>query len=306
MTTLFYHRLSKGNEAAASNDAFMKVSLCGAGLGGSTDFLGMLDLASKHGFDGVDFGIGGARSAIETLGGLEAFQAHLAEKGVALAAFGLDIDWRKDDAAFEAGLEKLESQASLAGALRADRCCTWMLPATDHDPGEWTKIVAGRFAKVADIFAPHGIRLGLEWVGPHHLRAGGADATGKNPWVETLPDALRLIETIGRENVGLLVDSYHLYTTGATEADIAALTDAQIVHVHINDAPKGVGPAGARDGERVLPGAGEIDLAAFLRGIRATGYTGFVACEVLAPKPLGPTPGEAAAAIRSSLSALGL
>ncbi len=284
----------------------MKLSLCGAGLGASLDLLGFAALASEHGFAAVDFGLGGAKQAIETLGGLGALQAKLSELGVALGPFGLDIDWRKGDPEFEAGLPALAEGAALAGALGATRCCTWMLPATDHDPEVWTDTVAGRFQKVADIFAPHGIRLGLEWVGPHHLRVGGINATGKNRWVETLPDTLELIEKIGRENVGLLVDSYHLYTTGATEAELAALTDSQIVHVHINDAKKGVGPAGARDGERVLPGAGEIDLTAFLRGLRATGYTGFISCEVLAPAPLGPTPAEAATNIRESLRALGL
>jgi sugar phosphate isomerase/epimerase len=284
----------------------MKLSLCGAGLGASLDFLGFAELASEHDFAAVDFGLGGAKSAMEALGGLEAFAQKLGELGVELGPFGLDIDWRKDDAAFEAGLPALAEGAALAGKLGATRCCTWMLPATDHDPEVWTRAVSGRFQKVADIFAPHGIRLGLEWVGPHHLRAGGVNATGKNRWVETLPDTLKLIERIGRENVGLLVDSYHLYTTSATEAELAALTDAQIVHVHINDAQKGVGPAGARDGERVLPGAGEIDLTAFLRGLRATGYTGFISCEVLTPTPLGATPAEAATNIRESLRALGL
>jgi sugar phosphate isomerase/epimerase len=284
----------------------MKLSLCGAGLGASPDFSGFAELASRHDFAGIDFGLGGAKKATEALGSVEALKERLTQLGVALGPFGLDIDWRKDEATFEAGLENLREGAALAEKLGANRCCTWMLPATDHDPEEWTEAVVARFGRVADIFAPHGIRLGLEWVGPHHLRAGGENATGKNRWVENLPDTLALIERIGRKNVGLLVDSYHVYTTGATEADLAALTDEQIVHVHINDAQRGVGPAGARDGERVLPGTGEIDLSAFLRGLRAAGYSGFISCEVLAPLPLGATPDEAAGNIRAALRALGL
>lgn len=284
----------------------MKVSLCGAGLGAGLGFVEMVELASRQGFDAIDFGVGGARQAAEGLGGIDALHGWMNEKNVALGSFGLDIDWRKGDAEFESGRNALKESAEYAGKLGATRCCTWMLPATDLDSEAWSATVAARFAQVADIFAPYGVRLGLEWVGPHHLRAGGENATGKNAWVENIPDTLELIERIGRDNVGLLVDSYHCYTTGATESDLAALTDAQIVHVHINDAPVGVGPAGARDGERVLPGTGEIDLAAFVRGIEATGYAGFVSCEVLAPKPLGATPDEAASAIRASLRSLGL
>ena len=284
----------------------MKVSLCGAGLGAGLSFVEMVELASRQGFDAIDFGVGGARKAAESIGGIDALHGWLNEKNVELGSFGLDIDWRKGDAEFDAGLDALKESAEYAGKLGATRCCTWMLPATDLVPEVWSATVAARFSQVADIFAPYGIRLGLEWVGPHHLRASGENATGKYAWVENIPDTLELIERIGRDNVGLLVDSYHCYTTGATESDLANLTDSQIVHVHINDAPCGVGSAGARDGERVLPGTGEIDLAAFLRGIETTGYTGFVSCEVLAPNPLGDSPEAAALAIRSSLRSLGL
>jgi sugar phosphate isomerase/epimerase len=285
----------------------MNLSLGGAGLNaGSLDTLGFAELAARHDFPGIDFGLSGAIAVAERLGGGQALTDALTALQVVPAVFGLEVEWRKDDATFQSGLAALAQKAPFARILGATRCVTWMLPATNEDPDLWTETVAARFGKIADILADSGVRLGLEWVGPHHLRAGGINATGAHAWVETLPQTLALIERIGRKNVGLLVDSYHCYTTGATEADLSALTDDQIVHVHINDAPRGVGPAGARDGERVLPGTGEIDLPAFLRGLQAAGFSGFISCEVLAPKPLGETPDQAAAAVRASLKGLGL
>ncbi len=298
-------RLSNDFTKETSNR--MKLALNGAKLGADKlSFLEFVDLAARHGFAGVDMGLGGAQKAIEQLGSVDALKAHFAEKQVAPATFGLDVDWRKDDDTFRTGISSLPEKAAFAQSIGLTRCCTWMLPATNDTPEEWIARTAQRFSEIATVFADYGIRFGLEWVGPHHLRAGGVNATGANNAVYSLPTTLALIEKIGKLNIGLLVDSYHCYTTGVTEADLAALTDAQIVHVHINDAPKGVGPEGARDGERVLPGAGEIDLAAFIRGLKASGYTGYIAVEVLSPNLIADDPETAAAKVRESLREVGL
>lgn len=285
----------------------MKISLCGAGLGaGALDFLGFVDLAARHGFDGVDFGVGGARQAAETLGGIDALRARLAEKGVAPATFGLDVEWRRDQATFDAGLAGFEATVAFAAALGCTRCCTWMPPASDRTTDVWMEETSARFRTLARILGAHGARLGLEFVGPHHLRVGGANAMGAHPTLWDLPGTLELLGRIGEDNVGLMVDSYHNYTTGATGADLMRLGDARIVHAHINDAVVGASPQSALDGNRVLPGDGVIDLADYVAGLRGAGYTGYVACEVLAPKPLADTPDAAAAKIRQSLRALGL
>ena len=64
----------------------MKLSLNGAGLGaGKLSFLEFADLAARHGFDGVDFGIGAAISAAETLGGISGLLDALKEKNIGLA-----------------------------------------------------------------------------------------------------------------------------------------------------------------------------------------------------------------------------
>lgn len=285
----------------------MKLSLNGARLGAEKlSFAEFVDLAARHGFQGVDFGISSAMKLAEGLGGVDVLKDFFAEKGVAPAVFGLDVDWRKDDETFRSGLETLGAKAEFAAQIGATRSTTWILPAVNDDPEEWLTKTASRFAAIADIYGKNGIRLGLEWVGPHHLRVGGENATGAHNVVYTLPTTLSLIERIGRDNVGLLVDSYHCYTTGVTEAELGALTDQQIVHVHINDAPKGVGPEGAKDGERLVPGEGEIDLPAFIRGLKAAGYTGYIAAEILAPQNIAEDAETAAAKIRASLQALGL
>jgi len=285
----------------------MKTSLNGAGLGaGKLSFAEFVQLAARAGFDGVDFGIGGAQKMADENGGsVEAVRDFLAKHRVAPAQFGLDVEWRKDEEAFTAGLAALGAKAALAQALGATRCCTWMPPAVNDDLGAWEAQTTRRFRQIARVLGDHGVRFGLEWVGPRHVREGPT-AMGARPWIHTLDGTQALIRQIGEPNVGLLVDSYHCYTTGLTEDDLARLTDDQIVHVHINDAPRGVGPDNVRDGERLLPGEGEIELAGFLRGLGRAGYQGYVAAEVLAPKPLADDPEAAAARVRAALNAVGV
>jgi sugar phosphate isomerase/epimerase len=250
----------------------MKTSLNPARLGvAGLTFTEFVDLAARHGFDGIDFSIGAAIRAADEMGGAWVLKRYMDDRGIAPAAFGLEVEWRKDDLSYNDGVAALERQVEYADILDARRCVTWMPPSIDADPADWERMIARRFGEIANVLEDKEIALGLEWVGPHHLRAGGANAMGMYDTIQTMPQTLALIEGIGAPNVGLLVDSYHCYTTGVTEVDLASLRGGQIVHVHINDAPTGVGPAAARDGERVLPGEGEIDLAGFLRGLRAAG-----------------------------------
>jgi sugar phosphate isomerase/epimerase len=289
------------------NQKGMQLSLCGAGLGaGKLTLEEFAQLAARSGYAGIDFGISSAQRLADELGGATALVERFLALGVAPASFGLEVEWRRDDAAFESGMKTLAQRAALAQQLGCTRCCTWMPSSTSDDSSEWRRRTVARFRQIGEVFADYGVRFGLEWVGPHHLRAGGENQMGPNPTVWNLPQTLELIAETGQSNLGLLVDSYHCYTTGIEEETLAALTDSQIIHVHINDAPKGVGPAGAKDGQRVVPGTGEINLAGFLSGLRRAGYTGYIACEILAPAPVAETPDEAAALIRGALRGLGL
>jgi sugar phosphate isomerase/epimerase len=256
----------------------MIISLNPATIGGQPPLREYVALARKYGFGGVEYGIG---EVVELAGSssLEAVRDLFAGAGVQPAAFGLPVEWRKGDADFAAGLESLPAMARAARAIGGSRCCTWLPPAINDDPLTFRNQTRDRFRQIATVLGDHGVRLGLEWVGPRTLRHGPS-AMGPNEFLWNMPATLELIADIDspHDNVGLLADSFHWFTTGATAADIAALRPAQIVHVHINDAPDR--PRDAQvDGERLLPGDGVIDLAAFLGALRIAGYDGPVAVE---------------------------
>jgi sugar phosphate isomerase/epimerase len=252
----------------------MLKGLSRAGLGEIGNDEQFIELASRYGFQTVDVD---AKGVIAHFGGVTQTKEYLKQKGVIIGSIGLSVDWRSTDESFRAGLTGLVVDAEAAAALGCSRCCTYVLPSVDMNAAHFMALATKRLRLCAQILGEFGIRLGLEFVGPHHLRT-----QWKNPFIWSMEDTLDWIDAIGEPNVGLLLDSYHWYTNELNVADIERLRADQIVHVHINDAPD-VPVAEVMDGERLFTGEGVIDLAGFLRGLHAIHYQGPIAQEILAP-----------------------
>ncbi|MGM0873835.1 MAG: sugar phosphate isomerase/epimerase family protein [Bacillota bacterium] len=245
-----------------------------AGLGNNTDDKRFIELAAEYGFQSVDLD---AKSYIEEYG-IEKAREILQKNDIVIGSIGLPVEWRHSTEAFTEGLTNLASAAKAAAELGCTRCCTYILPSTDLKAASLMSLAVKRLRICSEVLGSYGIRLGLEYVGPHHLRE-----TWKNPFIWTQDETLELIDAIGLPNVGLLLDSYHWYTTGLTSEDIAKLTENQIVYVHINDASD-LPVEELKDNDRLYTGEGVIDLSLFLKSIKQTGYSGPVAQEVLTPR----------------------
>jgi sugar phosphate isomerase/epimerase len=256
--------------------------LSGAGLGALENEVQLIKLAGQYGFQAVDLD---ALTLLERLGEQQAKEL-LSSHGVVIGSIGLPVDWRSTEEAFLNDLKKLGEHAAAARSLGCTRCCTYVLPSTDYPAAHFMALATRRLRTCAQLLGAYGIRLGLEFVGPHHLRTRWA-----NPFIWTMTETLDWIAAIGESNVGLLFDSYHWYTTGSNRAEIAALKPEQIVHVHLNDAPN-VPVEEALDNARVYPGEGVIDLAGFLQELHLIGYEGPVTQEILSQKPREGTPEE--------------
>jgi sugar phosphate isomerase/epimerase len=254
----------------------MLQGLTKAGLGAIENNAQLIDLASRYKFQSVDTD---AVGLIEELGGTAQANEFLRQKGVSIGSIHLSVDWRTTVGSFNAGLGKLVEEAQAAAFLGCTSCCTYILPSVDASPAHFMALATKRLQTCARILAAYGIRLGLEFVGPHHLRTRWA-----HPFIWTMQETLDWIDAIREPNVGLLLDSYHWYTTGMAVADIERLKAEQIVHVHINDA-KNVPVEEVLDNDRLYPGEGVIDLAGFLRGLHTIGYRGTVAQEILSKSP---------------------
>lgn len=270
----------------------MLQGLTSAGLGQLESGVQLIELASKYEFQCVDID---ARDLVERLG-REAAVELLQTKKIEIGAIGLPVEWRGTHEQFLSGLEQLPSAAAAASALGCTRCCTYILPSTDAPSAHFMALATARLRACASILGAYGIRLGLEFVGPHHLRT-----QWKNPFIWTVQETLDWIDAIGEPNVGLLYDAYHWYTNEMSVADIKQLRAEQIVHVHINDA-KDIPIQNVLDNDRLYPGEGVIDLPGFLQALNEIGYAGPVTQEILMPSTPTGTPEELVAKSRQAFN----
>lgn len=240
-----------------------------ATAGGGKSLAEFCALAHNAGFKGVEFGIGEVVQTIREKSvdaAKEIFESNDVKPGV----FGLPVDWRGEEANWHAGLEALPEMAEAAAAIGCFRTCTWIMPRSEVPYEENWKFHVARLKPVGEILSDHGIAMGIEFVGPKTMR------TGPHDFMYTLDEALKLAEeTHGK---GLLLDSFHWFTTHLTIEDILKLKPEQVVHVHINDAPD-KDPDEQIDSIRLLPGEGIIDLVGFLQSLKKIGYDGPVAVE---------------------------
>ena len=247
-------------------------------LGLSLDHTAAIDLAVKHGFGGVDPDPAYFRSLLAD-GGLDAVSAHGAavkEKGLQWGMAGLPIGVDAPADEFREALGALPDALEVLTAAGVTAVGTWIRPmhATLDRDANW-RLHVGRLQLVSEILADHGLRLGLEYIGPKTFWS-----TEEHPFVHTLEEARSLIAETGARNIGLILDSYHWYTAGETPADLQGLTAEDIVSVDINDARDDRERDEQMDLDRRLPySTGVIDLDGFMGAIRAAGHTGPVKVE---------------------------
>lgn len=225
-------------------------------------------LAAKVGFPGCDVAI---LTAMKN--GLEATRGTLAGMKLRPAAVDLPVDFRKDDETFRNGMRGLPDVASFAAAIDCPRMVTYLLSSSDKPKAEQRKILLDRFRAVADVLARSHVRLGLEFLGPLHIRK-----QFPYEFIYRMDEMLAFAKECG-PNCGLLLDTWHWYHAGATVEDILAAGKDGIVHVHFNDAAKQA-PEDVRDNQRLLPGEGVINLTGCLQALQKIGYADALSVEV--------------------------
>jgi len=233
-----------------------------------------LDYAVKYGFEAITPSVGEFEN--KSPAQIRAWLDTMKAKGIRYGAGGLPVEFRRDDASFKAGLAKLPGRAKVLQQLGVTRVATWILPGNnDLTYLQNFKQHERRLRAAAKILDDHGLRLGLEFVGPRTSRA-----RNRYPFICTQRGMMELLDAIGTPNMGLLVDSWHWYTSHGTVDELLELSNKDIVHVHVNDAPAGVPIDQQIDNRRQLPvTSGVIDLKGFINALAKIGYDGPVECE---------------------------
>ncbi len=233
-----------------------------------------LEYAVKYGFDSITPNLGEFenKSSAEIRQWVETMK----EKGVKYGTAGLPVEFRRDEDRFQKELSRLPKQAGVLKQLGVKRIATWISPG--HRQLTYLQNFERhkrRFREVAKVLKDNGIRLGLEFVGPRTSRA-----RSRFPFICTQLGMMELAEAIGTGNVGLLLDSWHWYTSHGTVEELLQLSSKDVVHVHVNDAPSGIPVDKQIDNRRRLPvTTGVIDLKGFINALVKIGYDGPVECE---------------------------
>ncbi len=239
-----------------------------------TDLAHGIETAAAAEFEGLEFNATWLADSVDTIRAA-GVMANFRSAMLVPAVFGLPVDFRNSAEAWQEGLTKLPRLAAAAASVRCRRTATWIMPCSnDRHFDDNLAFHVERLTPIAAILGDHGISFGLEFVGPKTLRDSQT-----YPFVHTIDGMMEMARAIG-PNVGLLLDSFHWYTSHGTVADILKLKASDVVYVHLNDGYAGRGPDEQIDGERELPLAtGVIDLAGFIGALKQIGFDGPAAVE---------------------------
>lgn len=160
----------------------------------------------------------------------------------------------------KSGVSQAQAMDWLVGALR--ECCA---EARSASPLRAEGIGRTREKHAASIASPlraggieGGVRIALEPINRYETSL-----------VNNVAQGLDLIERVGADNLGLLLDTFHMNIEDASiEGSIRACGD-RIFHFHVADS------------NRWYPGAGHLDFASILDALDETGYQGYVSGEFL-------------------------
>jgi sugar phosphate isomerase/epimerase len=256
-------------------------------------------LAQRYHFPGIDLDLG-YLSTLAKQSSLQSAKEWFASTGLKPGAIGVSAKWREgdSDAAFADSLKDFTAQVKLGAAFGSARCTTWVLPFSDKLTfREHWNLTVPRLQRVAEVLGESGMHLGLEFVGPATLRT-----THKYDFVHNLDGMRAYAAAIGSRtaNTGLLLDVWHWYTAYGTLRDIEFLDPAEVVYVHVNDAPPGLEIDKQIDNQREMVGAtGVIDIKGFMGALRKIGCDAPVTVEPF-NKAVREMPAEEAARVTSA------
>lgn len=183
-------------------------------------------------------------------------------------------------------IERIEPKAHKQMLQEAERLCaaakTLGCPTIQINPfcglagRPWDEIIrltAQNMAEIADIGQQYGVRFQLE----------GAAWTP----IHSLTHCLELIEKTERDNVGLVLDFWHLWASRKTTPEEIARLDRSLIYgVHFCDGTRPE-PDETWPNEKLLrgflPGEGDIPLQTWVDAVQATGFDGVWSTELLSP-----------------------
>jgi len=238
----------------------------------------LLEIALTHRFKGLEIDIQDVLRRAQAGTAAQACR-YLCSAQVKIGGFELPLDWAGDEVEFQAGLAQLGLLLEVCNQLGADRCYTTIHPTCDQRPfHENFQFHVERLQRVGDALSAANVKLALSFLASPSDRADGGFE-----FIHQADPMVLLINSIRRENVGLLLDTWHWWVGGGDLEKLRSLRGEQVVSVRLADILTGVDFASITEEQRVMPGdGGTIDAGAVVALLDDLGFDGPVAA---APYP---------------------
>jgi 2-keto-myo-inositol isomerase len=125
--------------------------------------------------------------------------------------------------------------------------------------------------ELADISAKYNVGLAFEFLGQ-------TDCS-----VQTLDFCKEIVEKVNRENVGLVIDTFHFYAGNSSFEAIETLDPKKLFIFHINDA-EDMPRETLTDAHRLYPGTGILPIREIKQRFDKIGYDRMVSIEIFRPE----------------------
>ena len=135
--------------------------------------------------------------------------------------------------------------------------------------------------ELADISEPHGVSLAFEFLGQ-------TDCS-----VQTLDLCNEIVEKVDRDNIGIVIDTFHFYAGNSTFEAIDSMRPEKLFIFHINDA-EDLPREQLTDAHRLYPGTGILPIAQMKEHFDKIGYNRMVSIEIFRPEYWNQDPFEVA------------
>ena len=247
-----------------------------------------LQAAKRAGFESVEFTMDKVEVILKE-GSLTNAKNQLRGEDLAVASINGPENFNLlDNVAFSEILERTDEIVEAAREFD----CELLIPVPS--PGregvsEQTAIAqtASALSQMADRYGNE-TKLGLEFLGMRSCS------------INNLQAAVETIKRVGKRNVGLVLDSFHMHVSDSKLSQLAQLDADQVFLVHVNDAEPG-DRLNLTDANRLYPGEGVIDLKGFGSVLKEIGYDNRISLELLRPEYWGQDAEQVAGKGRKSL-----
>ena len=230
----------------------------------TTPLAEVLRVARRVGWDGIELRRADFARAAERGQSAADVLALVSAGRLPLACVGVEFGWMYAEGAERRRLLQVFDEQ--CGRAAAAGCRTVMSP-VDKGRGDLRR-AAESVREVGELAAKHGVRLAVEF-------------NSQAEQLNTLARMREVMVTAGHPRCGLLLDTYHLWRSGATLRDVDDVRRDELVYVQFSDVPASVEPGKVTD--RLPPGRGVVPFKEFFALVDAKGYRGFMSYE--APNP---------------------